>query len=367
MTSRDCVIATHKQAGFLAGVCSMNGHRADFEDTHVITDDFVAIFDGHLGTETSQYLKENYRKFLLGRTILEGVKKTSQDLITQACLNIDEEIKTKLKTDSGSTGILAYFDYNGFTCNYCKKKLQFFGDSCNTEKCRNNDENESYSSSEDEEKSPSKYERDVLVANIGDSRCIVIHANGTFTSLSDDHKPLNPIEKKRIETAGSYISYDGRVDSRLNVSRSFGDFYHKDKMGFKPENQPICVVPDFKQIRLKSSDLLLICCDGIMETFDREYVVKFVNETLGKDPSMDLGKLSKKVCLKAINERSHDNLTCIFIRFNVDAMYKTTSIEIKKKFTECDENQWTVFNQNANELQSIVDAIQANPPKKIKI
>lgn len=42
-------------------------------------------------------------------------------------------------------------------------------------------------------------------------------------ALSEDHKPDNTSEIKRIEKANHYVE-DSRVDGNLALSRAFGDF-----------------------------------------------------------------------------------------------------------------------------------------------
>lgn len=65
----------------------------------------------------------------------------------------------------------------------------------------------------------------LLVANVGDSRAILVKRNGSAKALSHDHKPDRPDEKARIEASGGSVKIYGcaRVDGILAVSRAFGD------------------------------------------------------------------------------------------------------------------------------------------------
>lgn len=64
--------------------------------------------------------------------------------------------------------------------------------------------------------------REVIVANAGDSRCIICR-NGKSVEMSFDHKPEDEIEFERIRKAGGRVSLDGRVNGGLNLSRAIGD------------------------------------------------------------------------------------------------------------------------------------------------
>lgn len=67
--------------------------------------------------------------------------------------------------------------------------------------------------------------RKIVVANAGDSRCVMGHG-GKCTALSFDHKPECQIEIDRIYKAGSTIT-EGRVDGNLNLTRALGDLKYK--------------------------------------------------------------------------------------------------------------------------------------------
>lgn len=68
---------------------------------------------------------------------------------------------------------------------------------------------------------PEKY----VIANIGDSRSALCRG-GVNVQFSEDHKPENPEEERRIIKAGGQIQM-GRVNGGLNLSRAFGDFDYK--------------------------------------------------------------------------------------------------------------------------------------------
>ena len=58
----------------------------------------------------------------------------------------------------------------------------------------------------------------VVVGNLGDSRAIILRANGSFDAMSVDHKPNDVEEKRRILAAGGSVEMD-RVDGQLALSR----------------------------------------------------------------------------------------------------------------------------------------------------
>lgn len=63
--------------------------------------------------------------------------------------------------------------------------------------------------------------RQLIVANAGDSRCVVSEG-GRAVDMSYDHKPEDEVELARIKNAGGKVTMDGRVNGGLNLSRAIG-------------------------------------------------------------------------------------------------------------------------------------------------
>ncbi len=106
--------------------------------------------------------------------------------------------------------------------------------------------------------------KEIIVGNSGDSRCVLSRGGKAFT-LSEDHKPENEIERTRIEKAGSTIT-EGRVDGNLNLSRSLGDLKYKQNKSLKPEEHPVTAFPDTKVVKMQpEDDFIILGCDGIWE------------------------------------------------------------------------------------------------------
>lgn len=72
-------------------------------------------------------------------------------------------------------------------------------------------------------------------ANAGDSRAIA-SVNGQIEILSNDHKPNNETELKRICEGGGWVEFN-RVNGNLALSRALGDFVFKRNSEKTPQEQ----------------------------------------------------------------------------------------------------------------------------------
>lgn len=165
--------------------------------------------------------------------------------------------------------------------------------------------------------------RKLLVANAGDSRCVMGHG-GKCVALSFDHKPECQVEIDRIHKAGSVIT-EGRVDGNLNLTRALGDLKYKQNSNLKPEEHPITANPDVFEYDMPADlDFVIMGCDGVWEQKSNEEMVAWLYKKLGSNPyKADLedviSDLLKNECLSPDHTQTAglgcDNMTCIIIVF----------------------------------------------------
>uniref|UniRef100_A0A8C3SXC4 protein-serine/threonine phosphatase n=1 Tax=Chelydra serpentina TaxID=8475 RepID=A0A8C3SXC4_CHESE len=167
--------------------------------------------------------------------------------------------------------------------------------------------------------------KQLIVANAGDSRCVVSE-RGKAVDMSYDHKPEDELELARIKNAGGKVTMDGRVNGGLNLSRAIGDHFYKRNKNLPPEEQMISALPDIKVLAINEEhDFMVIACDGIWNVMSSQEVVDFIQAKISqKDENGDLRPLSSIVeelldqCLAPDTSGDGtgcDNMTCIIICF----------------------------------------------------
>ena len=164
----------------------------------------------------------------------------------------------------------------------------------------------------------------VVVANAGDSRCVLCR-KGEAYPLSFDHKPTDEEELRRITRAGGVVGCDGRVNAGLNLSRSIGDHKYKRNRELQLEEQMITALPDVMSTRLEEGDsFLVLACDGIWNVMDNQEVVSFIQHRLDqvdleKEGPSALARISEELCDGCLADRTDndgsgcDNMTVIIV------------------------------------------------------
>uniref|UniRef100_A0A3B3ZAK7 Protein phosphatase 1G n=1 Tax=Periophthalmus magnuspinnatus TaxID=409849 RepID=A0A3B3ZAK7_9GOBI len=183
--------------------------------------------------------------------------------------------------------------------------------------------------------------KQLIVANAGDSRCVVSE-RGKAVDMSYDHKPEDELELARIKNAGGKVTMDGRVNGGLNLSRAIGDHFYKRNKALPPEEQMISAMPDIKVLTLNEEhDFMVIACDGIWNVLSSQEVVDFVSERMKPDQSDKTRSLSSIVeelldhCLAPDTSGDGtgcDNMTCMIVTFKpYPSAVQCDSDETKKR------------------------------------
>ena len=257
----------------------MQGYRTDMEDAHHVTLSlkshpnltYIGVFDGHNGTAAAEWMAENMQLRLSELTdptnhkeLAAAVEKADADFMADASVRVH-----------GTTACLALIST-----------------------------------------SPSDpSQRKLTCASVGDSRCLVIDAEGKVKFTTVDHKPETDSEGDRIRSAGGFVS-NGRVDGDLAMSRSIGDHTYKTSPNLGPLDQKVIPTPDCADVTLEPTDMVLVCCDGLVERLTNEQVAQFVHEQVTAqqksgdvDPAMVVAALLDHSLLKG----SKDNMSAALL------------------------------------------------------
>ena len=199
-------------SGVRIGHSSLQGFRPSNEDAHLIYEiieghTITAIFDGHAGSYAAEFVSANLARVLAmtpaWRKYVEKMEDVEliRDALVQTYEELDEELMMTEQMQSG-------FDMSG--CTAVTVMI-----------------------------TPTH----IVCASVGDSRCVIGTVDGEAISLSEDHKPENFDERKRIEEAGGFV-FMNRVNGELAMSRALGDFQYKinDRKDFS--QQMVICVPD---------------------------------------------------------------------------------------------------------------------------
>lgn len=157
----------------------------------------------------------------------------------------------------------------------------------------------------------------LVVANAGDSRC-VISRKGQAYNLSRDHKPELEVERERILKAGGFIHH-GRVNGSLNLARAIGDMEFKQNKFLPAERQIVTANPDINTVELCEDDeFMVLACDGIWDCMSSQQLVDFIHEQLHSESKLSAvceRVLDKCLAPSTAGGEGCDNMTMILVQF----------------------------------------------------
>lgn len=242
--------------GLKFAVSSMQGWRPEMEDAHCaviglngLADwSFFAIFDGHAGGNVSELCAkhllesilqtDDFKESAAANNFTEEQIEKAKLGIKDGFLQLDERMKKLPDLESGD-------DRSGSTvvCSIVSPRHFFF-------------------------------------ANCGDSRAVLSRAGEAFF-CTEDHKPINPAEKERIQKAGGSVMIQ-RVNGSLAVSRALGDYEYKQCKDRGPCEQLVSPEPEITvQDRDNDKDeFMILACDGIWDVITNADLCAFVRYQL---------------------------------------------------------------------------------------
>lgn len=230
------------------------------EDRHVVLGmlggeavTLYGVFDGHGGQQAAQHCKDNVGKALV-RSI--DFPHNPEEALRDAILTLDDEYLAEARRDfrdDGTTLILAM-----------------------------------------------AHGEKITVANVGDSRAILVMGDGTAKALSEDHKPNSDSEKKRIEALGGSVVFWGvwRVEGILAVSRAIGDRMLKEYVTAEPDFIHHDVDPD--------DSFVIIASDGLWDVVDNDEAAKICADIKDAQDAADV------LASEAYHRGSSDNI-CVLV------------------------------------------------------
>ena len=248
------------------GFAENQGKRPSMQDEHIIqTGDghiFFGIFDGHgKGKEVATHLK-NY----LYQSILTKINYGIDPLtaFAESCIEVNNTIG-EIGSDRGSAATFALIKDNH-----------------------------------------------IYTGNVGDSR-IVLSQNGAAIDLTSDQKPDRPDERARIEGLGGTVTIKpgkttARVNNRLALSRSFGDFHSRKYITPNPE------VADH-EINIKD-EFIILACDGVWDAITSQQAVEIVKTAL-VEHQLSPEDAAKYLIETAIYWGSTDNVSAIVVNLRL--------------------------------------------------
>ncbi|XP_046827167.1 probable protein phosphatase CG10417 isoform X3 [Vespa velutina] len=174
-------------------------------------------------------------------------------------------------------------------------------------------------------------ENELYVANAGDSRCVLCR-DGQALELSLDHKPEDEPEMKRIRKAGGKVTFDGRVNGGLNLSRALGDHAYKQNTVLPPQEQMISALPDVRHITIEPErdEFMILACDGIWNFMSSQDVVQFIKTRLTEKYD-NISKICEELfdhCLAPDtlgDGTGCDNMTAVIVRFKQSSSLTTNA------------------------------------------
>ena len=270
---------------------------------------FFAVFDGHNGAFSSNFLAERAAECLLATPSWASGDRAPEVLeaaLGETCAALELRLEAeprmarpappakKSVDNSGSTGVMA------LVCG-----------------------------------------ASVAVGNVGDSAAVLFsyESGGDVAAqmLTEEHKPNLPGESARIAAAGGEVvvatkvmpggeekafhrvrARPGDADD-MAVSRAFGDFSYKRNDALPKEEQVVCATPQLLSFERAASgrQMLLLACDGVWDVMSDADAAAFLRDYVEGHARAAGARVLADACDALVREclrrGSEDNMTALLV------------------------------------------------------
>jgi serine/threonine protein phosphatase PrpC len=248
---------------YKASVKALRGHRPYMEDEYVLGmgGRFAGVFDGHGGSKISGFLRENIVQAYDKAIAEEMAPASTPDALAQGLATPDhcstalnksfQSLSKKVLSKptwqyQGSTAVVAYIHH-----------------------------------------SPKSNVSTIVTANIGDSRAVLSRGRKAL-DLTQDHKPNDPREVKRVKKLGGKVQWHGYVDAKGNpipgtgVYRINGNLAVARAIGDGSEVPFVSDEAEMGAVRLNptTDEFIVLASDGLWDVMTSQEAVSFVHSIL---------------------------------------------------------------------------------------
>ncbi|CAK7273637.1 mgpp2cl-1, protein phosphatase 2C-like protein 1 [Sporothrix epigloea] len=325
-----------------AAVSSSGNSDTDLVGESLETDNgYFAIFDGHAGTFAADWCGKKLH-LILEDIIRKNPSAPMPELLDQTFTSADAQLEKLPLKNSGCTAAVAVLRWEDrVPSNHSATGSQSIAmvaaaKATDEAALKADDKAANFSSGStsalhnaaDVESAHAKLktnafrQRVLYTANVGDAR-IILCRSGKALRLSYDHKGSDENEGRRIANAGGLV-LNNRVNGVLAVTRALGDTYIKELVTGHPYTTETVIQPDL-------DEFVIIACDGLWDVCNDQDAVNLIRSVA--DPVV----AAKMLVEHALAHFSTDNLSCMVIRFDREALVGTNSMNDSLIGVEGDE------------------------------
>ncbi|ERS98040.1 hypothetical protein HMPREF1624_04818 [Sporothrix schenckii ATCC 58251] len=291
---------------------------------------YFAIFDGHAGTFAADWCGKKLH-LILEEIIRKNPNAPIPELLDQTFTSVDNQLEKLPLKNSGCTAAVAVLRWedrvpSSQSATGSQGIAMAAAAKANDDSAPKSDEKRGNTTNAggtntsvprtaaDVEtahaklKSNAVRQRVLYTANVGDAR-IILCRSGKALRLSYDHKGSDENEGRRIANAGGLV-LNNRVNGVLAVTRALGDTYIKELVTGHPYTTETVIQPEL-------DEFVIIACDGLWDVCSDQDAVNLIRNV--PDPVT----AAKMLVDHALAHFSTDNLSCMVVRFDKEALVET--------------------------------------------